>query len=80
MSERVRSVQNLLLQALEISNPKDRAKFLVVACGADLALRIEVEELLRAAAESGSFLPPGPVGGACGMDLGKRITPDGNNP
>jgi hypothetical protein len=80
MSARVRSVQNLLLEALEISSPLDRARFLAEACGTDLTLRVEVEELIRAAGESGGFLPPGPVGGASGMGLGKRITPDGNNP
>ena len=60
MNERIRAVQNLLLEALEIPDATERQKFLAHACGADLALRREVEELLDAEAASGAFLPDTP--------------------
>jgi hypothetical protein len=78
MSKRVQSLQDLLLRALEIADPQERARFLAKACGNDLALRTEVEELIRAAAEAGSFLPAKPVAGS--SDPSHRATPEGNNP
>jgi hypothetical protein len=79
MSKRLRSVQDLLLRALEIADPQERARFLAEACGVDLALRTEVEELIRAAADAGSFLPAKPVVGPSFQNPSNCITPDGNN-
>ena len=56
-NERVKLVQDILVEALEIDEPQKRTAFLVNRCGTDLALRKEVEELLQAAAEAGPFLP-----------------------
>jgi len=61
MNDRLKSVQNLLLEALEIENVTERAAFLSDACGEDLALRQEIEELLRAQASAGHFLPENPA-------------------
>jgi len=78
MSKRVKTVQDLLLRALEIVDPQERARFLADACGADLALRTEVEDLIRAAADAGSFLPAKRVTGPSDQKPGNRITPDIN--
>src|SRR5687768_8823468 len=40
--------------------PEERAAFLAGACGADVELRRRVEELLRADADAGGFLPTDP--------------------
>ncbi len=47
-------------RALEIDSPAERAAYLDQACGADNALRTEVEQLLEAHDQAGSFLnhPP----------------------
>jgi hypothetical protein len=79
MSKRVQSVQDLLLRALEIADPQERARFLAEACGTDLALRIEVEELIRAAADAGGFLPARPAIGPPEPNPSPRVTPDGND-
>ena len=60
MSDRLTSVQELLLQASEIEDFAKRSAFLVKACGADSVLRREVEELLQAQAAAGRFLPDDP--------------------
>ena len=78
MSKRVKTVQDLLLRALEIVDPQERAGFLADACGADLALRMEVEDLIRAAADAGSFLPAKPVTGPADQNPANRLTPGGN--
>jgi len=54
-------VQSIFLEALEIKDPKEREQFISQACGADLALCREVEELLRANATMGQFLPEQPA-------------------
>ena len=79
MSERIKSVQDLLLRALEIANPQERTRFLADACGADLALRTEVEELIRAAADAGSFLRAKPGAGTSGQGVSDGIVPDGRD-
>jgi eukaryotic-like serine/threonine-protein kinase len=53
--ERWRRIAPLLEAALELPAER-RAPFLEQACGADAALRAEVEDLLRADAEAGAFL------------------------
>src|SRR5262249_48053844 len=55
------SVQDILLQTLEIEDAGLRAAFLSQVCGTDQALRQEVEELLRANAAAGQFLPEQPL-------------------
>lgn len=52
-----RSIQSVLLDALEFENPQDRFAFVTRACSGDDALLREVEELLRAHDAAGGFLP-----------------------
>ena len=52
-------VEALFEQALKFK-PEERAAFLAGACGADATLRVRVEELLRAHADAGGFLPTDP--------------------
>jgi WD40 repeat protein/serine/threonine protein kinase len=47
-------------EAREIADAKAREEYLAHACGADQGLRSEIEELLRAEASAGSFLPDQP--------------------
>src|SRR5262249_46982732 len=51
---------DLFLKALELGSPGERQQYLDGACGADPALRAEVEALLDASARAGSFLEPSP--------------------
>ena len=60
MNDQLKAVQDILLEAVEIADVRERAAFLSRACGADLPLRQEVEELLQAEAEAGQFLPERP--------------------
>src|SRR2546427_8474595 len=46
-------------EALKLK-PEERTAFLARACGEDLALRRQLEELLQADAEAGAFLPEQP--------------------
>jgi WD40 repeat protein/serine/threonine protein kinase len=46
----------LFLKALELASPAERQQYLDGACGADAALRVEVEALLEAGARAGNFL------------------------
>jgi serine/threonine protein kinase/WD40 repeat protein len=46
----------LFLQAVELSSPGERQKYLDEACAGDAALHAEVEGLLEAGARAGSFL------------------------
>src|SRR5256884_1884612 len=56
-----KSLQTILTEALEIEDAQRRAVYLSQACGTDAALRREVEELIRAQAASGPFLPEQPA-------------------
>ncbi len=67
MSNRVKSIQSLLLEALEIPDLSERSQFLDQACGADASLRAELEELISAQAAAGQFLPEVPTTGAGDM-------------
>jgi len=62
MNNSDRPLRSIFADALEIDAAQQRAEFLSRACGTDTALRRDIEELLRAEAASGSFLPdqPGP--------------------
>ena len=55
MTDRWQQIDRLLESALE-REPGERAVFLDKACGADSDLRREVEGLLRAHEQAGSFL------------------------
>jgi serine/threonine protein kinase len=59
MSANADKVEALFEQALKFK-PEERAAFLAGACGPDAELRGRVEELLRADAEAGDFLPTDP--------------------
>ncbi len=69
MGDRIKSVRNLLLEAVEIQDEQERSHFLSQACGPDLSLRNEVEELIRAQAAAGAFLPEQPASGAAQLAL-----------
>jgi WD40 repeat protein/serine/threonine protein kinase len=57
--------RSLFLAVLEIDDPAQRAAYLDQACASDPALRAQVEQLLQAHQESGSFMArPAPVQGA----------------
>jgi serine/threonine-protein kinase len=58
--ERWQAVKELLARALERA-PGERPAFLKEACGADAALRHEVESLLAAAEDTAGFLEPPPA-------------------
>jgi WD40 repeat protein/serine/threonine protein kinase len=51
-----RSPEEILQEAAEILDPAERAAYLEQACGGDEALRAEIESLLRAHQEAGTFL------------------------
>ena len=54
MGEQQNSLRTILVEALEIEDAEQRAAFLSAACGADSALRREVEELIQAHAAAGN--------------------------
>src|SRR5262245_25650798 len=57
-------VQAIFLEALDIQDPSQRAQFLAQACGGDLALRQQIDDLLLAHAAISQFLPEKPATGA----------------
>jgi WD40 repeat protein/serine/threonine protein kinase len=64
MNDRLKIVQSLLLEALELESAEERAAFLAEACGADVDLREHVETLINAQAAASQFLPDRPSAGA----------------
>ena len=56
MSKRVPNLQSVFAAALELISPTERARYLAEACGDDQKLRAEVESLLAAHTDAGSFL------------------------
>src|SRR6516225_7585083 len=60
MNESENRVVAIFAEANEIGDPKAREEYLSKACGADHALRKEVDALLEAEAQSGRFLPEQP--------------------
>ena len=72
-------LREIFANALELSDPRERERYLAQACGPDAKLRQIVEGLLAAHQEAGAFLRPGPtmrVGGdvrveACGSFIGR---------
>ena len=73
-AERWRHVRDVLYAAAE-EEPGDRALFLRASCGDDSELRQEVERLLAALDQSGSFLEPGtpPDRGLSGDKIGPYL-------
>src|SRR5439155_3909711 len=61
MSEQQNSLRTIFVEALEIEDAQQRVAFLSRVCGADAALRREVEELIKAHAATGKFLPEQPA-------------------
>jgi tetratricopeptide (TPR) repeat protein len=55
MSDRSEQAKSIFLEAMEKQGPDQWPAFLGQACGGDTALRAEVEKLLRARSELGSF-------------------------
>ncbi len=55
MSNRVPREKAVFCEALEINDPAQRRLFLEQACGADQALREQVEKLLRVSQNAGGF-------------------------
>jgi WD40 repeat protein/serine/threonine protein kinase len=53
-------LRSIFADALEIDDAQQRAAFLVRACGTDTALRLNIEELIKAQALAGRFLPDQP--------------------
>ena len=53
-------LRTIFADALEIEDSQARAAYLVRACGMDTKLRLEVEELIKAQAQAGRFLPHRP--------------------
>jgi len=57
MNETHNPLRTIFAEALEIADAAQMDAYLSRSCGADLALRHEVEDLLKANAETGQFLP-----------------------
>src|SRR3954465_445031 len=55
-------VNEIFLEAANLSDPAARSAYLDRACGGDAALRQQVEALLAAHAGTGRFLEPAPAG------------------
>src|SRR5437867_8574141 len=64
MNETHNSLRTIFVEALEIEDAQRRAAYLSQACGEDLALRREVEELILAEGAAGKFLPHKPAASA----------------
>src|SRR5438094_6769337 len=64
MNEPDNSLRTIFVEALEIQDAPRRAAYLSQACGEDLALRREVEELIQAEGAAGKFLPDQPAANA----------------
>ncbi len=56
MSTAKADIKSIFGQAMSLSSPEERAVYLQKACGGDPALRAEIESLLKADREAGSFL------------------------
>jgi eukaryotic-like serine/threonine-protein kinase len=56
--------KTIFLEALDYNGPDELRRFLEQACGSDAALRMRVEELLRAHRDAGAFLGGGERQGA----------------
>ena len=55
MSNRIPREKAVFVEALEMADPEQRRQFLDQACGADQALREQVEKLLALSPSAGDF-------------------------
>jgi hypothetical protein len=71
--------EDVFCDALELTNPAERAAFLDRACGNDADLRRRVQRLLEAHGEADSFLAGGPPIAAATTDepIAERIHASG---
>src|SRR5262245_20567429 len=76
MNAQQNKAKTIFLNALEIPSPAQRQEYLVAECGADEALRREVEDLLRHFEGIGSFLEATPPPSAT-VELPPPGTPPG---
>ncbi len=67
MRESLNSLRTIFNEALEREDARERAEYLVKACGSDSLLRRKIEELLAAHGAAGGFLKNG-VGSANGLE------------
>src|SRR5262249_9716833 len=74
MSDMKTSAKAIFLEALDCDGADELRRFLDQACGSDAALRMRVEELMRAHRDAGAFL-----GGADTQD-GTQGQPVGERP
>jgi eukaryotic-like serine/threonine-protein kinase len=79
MNEIEHSLRSIFADALEIEGAEQRADYLDRACGADSALRQEVETLLQAQADAGRFLPARSVATGSGAILSAAIEAAGRD-
>jgi hypothetical protein len=56
MTDQTATLKEVFSRALDCPTPAERGRYLTEACGSNTALRAEVEALLRAHADAGSFL------------------------
>src|SRR6516162_2917696 len=75
MSDRSEQAKSIFLEAIEKQAPAQWPAFLGQACGGDTALRAEVERLLRARSELGSFHEAPRVAPALTVDQPVAETP-----
>jgi serine/threonine protein kinase len=79
MPEPSNQLRTIFVEALEIQDARERALFLARACGDNDTLRQEIEELLRAEAEVGHFLPDQPLVCSVGTELREAAMPPDRN-
>jgi WD40 repeat protein len=73
MERRPDDVKTIFAEAVEIAASRERAAYLDKACGADAALRAEVERLLEAHEQAGDFLEGPPVAANVTLDRSPRM-------
>jgi serine/threonine protein kinase len=69
-------VESVFMEALQIHSPEDRRAYLDQHCDDDAELRAQIEDLLRAHEDAGSFLESPPVGFAATIAAGGIETVD----
>jgi hypothetical protein len=70
----------IFAEALERSDPAERAAYLDRACGGNAVLRAQVEQLLAAHTGAGRFLEPDPAGATGSFAPGGGRNPAGHTP
>ncbi|MCL5279414.1 MAG: protein kinase [Planctomycetes bacterium] len=69
-----RNPEEILQAAVEIPTPAERASYLEQACGGNKTLRAEIESLLKAHQEAGTFLDSGALGPIGANDYSPLLT------